>query len=157
RGVVEHKNARIGHEQLEAGDAFADELAHFLELRGAEVGDDAVEGVVGDGLVVGFFHPGVEGLAQRLAFVLDGEVDERGGATKGRGDCAGLEVVGAGSASKGHVEVRVDVNAAGDQQQAGSVDNAAGVFYGKLRGNGANAIPADADVGTIRVGCGDHG
>jgi len=39
-------------------------LAHFFELRGAEVGDDAVEGVVGDGFVVGFLHPSVEGMAE---------------------------------------------------------------------------------------------
>ena len=143
-GVIEHENAGIGHEELEARDAFADELAHLFELRGAEVGDDAVEGVVGDGLVVRFLHPGIEGLAERLAFVLDGEVDERRGAAKSRGDGAGLEIVGAGGAAEGHVEVRVNVDAAGDQQQARGVNDAAGVLGGKLRGDGADAVAGDA-------------
>ena len=115
-GIIEHEDAGIGHEKLEAGDAFADEFAHFIELRGAEVGDDAVKGVVGDGFVMGFFHPGIEGLAQSLAFILDSEIDERGRAAKGRGDCAGLEIVGAGGAAERHVEMGVNVDAAGDEQ-----------------------------------------
>src|SRR5258707_1277265 len=115
-GVVEHEDAGVGHEELEAGDAFANELAHLFELRGAEIGDDAVEGVVGDGFVVGFLHPGIESMAERLAFVLNGEVDEGSGAAESGGDGAGLEIVGAGSTAKGHVKVGVDVDAAGGHQ-----------------------------------------
>src|SRR6266581_4421426 len=48
RGVIEHEDARVSHEELEAGDPFADELAHFLELRGAEIGDDGADLVAGD-------------------------------------------------------------------------------------------------------------
>src|SRR5439155_21136198 len=147
--------ARIGHEELEAGDAFANELAHFLELRGAEIGDDAVEGVVGDGFVVGLFHPGVEGLAERLAFVLDGEVNERGGAAKGGGDGAGLEIIGAGGAAEGHVKMSVNVNAAGDDEAASGVEDAAGIFRGKLGGDGGDFVAGDANVGEERVRCGD--
>src|SRR5215472_3465635 len=102
-GIVKHEHAWIRHEELEAGDAVADKLAHLFELRGAEIGDDAVEGVVGDGLVMRLFHPGVEGLAERLAFVLDGEVNERSRAAKSCRDGARLEVVRAGGAAKGHV------------------------------------------------------
>jgi len=35
---------------------------------------------------------------------------------KGRSDCAGLEIVSAGSAAEGHVQMRVDVDAARDQE-----------------------------------------
>jgi hypothetical protein len=156
RGVIEHEDAGVGHEELEASDAFADELAHFFELRGAKVGDDAVEGVVGHRFVVGFFHPGIEGLAERVAFVLDGEVDERGGAAKSGGDGAGLEIVGAGGAAKGHVEMGVDVDAAGDHQAAGGVDNARGIVRGKLGGDGGDFVAVDADVGEACIGCRDH-
>ena len=45
-GVVEHEDAGIGHEEFEAGDAFADQGVHFFELRVGQVGDDAVERVV---------------------------------------------------------------------------------------------------------------
>ena len=115
-GVVEHEDAGVGHEKFEAGHAFADEVGHFFELGAAEVGDDAVEGVVDGGFVVGLGHPGVEGVAESLTFVLDGEVDERGGAAEGCGDCTGLEIVGAGGAAEGHVEMRVDVDAAGEEE-----------------------------------------
>ncbi len=128
RGVVEHEDAGVGHEKFEAGDAFADEVGHFFELRAAEVGDDAVEGVVDGGFVVSFGHPGVEGVAESLAFVLDGEIDERRGAAEGCGDRAGLEIVGAGGAAEGHVEVGVDVDAAGEEEEVGGVDGVGGVF-----------------------------
>ena len=46
RGVVHHQDARIGHEELEAGHAFAHHLVHVLEAGFAEIGDDHVEAVV---------------------------------------------------------------------------------------------------------------
>src|SRR2546426_2822446 len=157
RRVIEHEDARVGHEELEAGNAFADELAHLFELRGAEIGDDAVESVVGDGFVVGFLHPSVEGLAEGLAFVLDGEVDERGSAAKGGGDGAGLEIVGAGGAAEGHVEVGVDVDAAGNDEHAGGVEDARGVFGGKPGGDGRDFVAVDAHIGEGSVGGGYDG
>src|SRR5256885_1882887 len=146
----------VGHEELEAGDAFADELAHFLELRGAKIGDDAVEGVVGDGFVVGFLHPGVESLPEGLAFVLDGEVDERGGAAEGGGDCARLEIIGAGGAAEGHVQVRVDIDPAGDDQAAGGVSDEGGIFRGELRGDGGDFVAVDAHIGDASIRRGNH-
>ncbi len=116
RGVVQHEDAGIGHEKFEGRNAFAHQRAHFLELRVAQLRDDAVEGVIGHGFAFGFFHPGVEGVAQRLAFVLNGEIDQRGGAAEGRGARAGLEIVGAGGAAEGHVQMRVHVDAAGDDE-----------------------------------------
>ena len=147
RGVIQHENAGIGHEQFEAGHAFANEFAHLFELRGAEVGDDAVEGVVGHGLVMRLFHPGIERLAQRLAFVLDGEIDQRGRPAESRGRCAGQEIVGAGGAAEGHVEVGMNVDAAGDDEQSGGVDDAASILDGKSRSDGRNLVANNADVG----------
>src|SRR5205807_5429404 len=130
-------------------------LAHFLKLRGTEIGDDAVEGVVGDSFVVGFLHPGVESLAERLTFVLDGEIDQRGGAAESSGDGASLEIVGAGSAAEGHVEMRVDVDAAGNDEAAGGFSDVLSIFCGKLSGDGSNLVARDAHVGEGRV-CGSH-
>ena len=113
RRVVQHENARISHEQLEAAHAFANEFAHFLELRIAQIGDDAMERIVHHGFAFGFLHPGFERLPQRLSLVLDREIHKRGRAAMGRGDSARFEIVGAGGSAKGHVEVGVDVNAAG--------------------------------------------
>ena len=139
-GVVEHEDAGIGHEEFEAGDAFAYQFAHLFELRGAEVGDDAVEGVVDDGFVVRLLHPGVKGLAESLPFVLDREIDQRGRAAEGRGNRAGLEIVGAGGAAEGHVQMGVNVDAARDDEQSRSVDHAPGVFGGQLRSDRGDLV-----------------
>src|SRR5260370_6238691 len=155
RGVVEHEHAGIGHEELETGDAFTNELSYFFELRAAEVGDDAVEGVVGDRFGLGFLHPGVESLAQGLSFVLDGEIDERGGAAKGCGDGAGFEIVRAGGAAEGHVEVGVHVDAAGEHEVIGGVDDAAGVFDRKPCADGGDLVANNADVGGASISRGD--
>ncbi len=50
-GGVEH--ARVGHEQLEARDALADERVHLLERRVVDVGDDHVEAVVDGAVALG--------------------------------------------------------------------------------------------------------
>ena len=156
-GVIQHEHAGVGHEEFEAGDTFADELGHFLELRGAEIGDDAVEGVVGNSFIVGLFHPGIERLAEALALVLDGEIDERSGAAEGCGDGAGLKIVGAGGAAEGHVEVGVHVDAAGDDEHANSVDDAGGVLDGEASGDGGDLFAVDAEIGDGGVGGGDDG
>ena len=66
RGVVHHQRARIGHEQLEARNAVADQAAHLFKLRVAEVGDDAVKGVIDGRLAVGLAHPGIKRLPQAV-------------------------------------------------------------------------------------------
>jgi hypothetical protein len=155
RGIVKHEYAGISHEKLETGDALADELAHFLELGGAEVGDDAVESVVRHCFVMGFFHPAVESLAQGLSFVLDGEIDERGGPPESSGDGAGFEVVCARSPAEGHVEVGVDVDSAGHYEVAGGIDHPAGVFDRELRSDGGNFFAVDTNVGGACIRCRD--
>ena len=70
----------------------------------------------------GFLPPGVERVAHARALGLDGEINQRGGAAEGRGFCAGLEIVAGGGAAEGHVEVRVNVNAAGKNEHAGGIN-----------------------------------
>ena len=48
-GVIEHEDAGIGHEKLEAGHAFAHQSIHLLQLAIADIGNDAVKGIIGDG------------------------------------------------------------------------------------------------------------
>ena len=92
--VVDHQDVGIGHEELEAGDAFADHLVHVFEAAFAEVGDDHVEAVVDAGFAFGLLPPGVEGVAHARASGLDGEIDDGGGASEGGGAGAGFEIVG---------------------------------------------------------------
>ena len=89
-----------------------DHRVHLLLDAVGQVRDDHVEAVVDRGLALGLLHPGLPGLAQRLALVLDREVDDRRRAAVRRGDRARLEVVGRRRAAERHVEVRVDVDAA---------------------------------------------
>ena len=103
-------------------------LAHLFELRVAQIRDDAVKGVVDGGLVVSLFHPGVEGLPQRLPFVLNREVDQRGGPAVGCGDGAGLEVVSDYGSAERHVQMRVDIDAAGKKQMIAGIDCLRSVF-----------------------------
>lgn len=155
RRVVQHEHAGIGHENCERRNAFADQRAHFFQLRIAQVRDDAVECVVGHGLALGFFHPGVEGVAQRLAFVLNGEIDQRGRTAKGRRARPGLEIVRAGRAAERHVQVRVHVDAAGDDDAARGVNEFCGVLNGETLGDGGNLSARDADVRRVCIRSGD--
>ena len=91
-----------------------------------------MERVVGHGFAIGLFHPRVEGMAQRLAFVLNREIDQRGRAAEGRGARAGLEIVGAGGAAERHVQMRMHVDAAGNDDAALGVENLGGVVDGKF-------------------------
>src|SRR4029077_13550009 len=94
-------------------------------------GDDHVEAVVDAGASLGFFPPGVEGVAHLRAFGLDGEVDDAGGPAHGCGSRAGFEIVGGGGAAEGHVEMGVRVDASGEDEHSGGVDYAVGGFVGK--------------------------
>ena len=65
------------------------------------------------GAALGLFPPGVERVAHARAARLDGEIDDGGGAAEGRGARAGFEIVARSGAAEGHVEMGVDVDAAG--------------------------------------------
>ena len=155
--VFHQENAGIGHKELEAGHTVAHQRIHFFEPGVGQVGNDAMEGVVDGGFALGFLSPGVEGRAQGLALVLDGEVDERGGAAEGGGDGAGLEIVRAGGAAEGHIDMGVDVDAAGNDHQALSGQRLASGFAREFSGDGRDAAVNDADVGDVGVGGGDDG
>ena len=81
-----------------------------------------------------FFHQVSSAVAHLGAARLDGEIDDGCGAADGRGARAGLEVVGGIGAAEGHVEMSVRVDAAGQQQQAGGIDD-----YVRCRGGNAGA------------------
>ena len=102
--------------------SWRDHAVHVDRDLVAQLAHDHVERVVDDGLALGPLHPAVERGIEALAEVLDREVDERRGAAVGGGDRAGLEVVGGRRAAERHVEVRVDVDAAGHDELARGVD-----------------------------------
>jgi hypothetical protein len=159
--VVAVEDARVGHEQLEAGDALADEHVHLLEGLLVDVAHDHVEPVVDGALALGLGEPAVEALAQRLADALHGEVDDGGGAAPRGRPGAGLERVGGGGAAEGQLHVGVDVDPAGDDVAPGGVDDplgAVGPGVGQARARhaqGDDLFPVDQDVGLHLLGGGD--
>ena len=146
-GVVDHERIGIGHEELEAGHAFAHQVVHVFEAGVGQVGDDHVQAVVDAGFALGLLPPGVEGGAHLRSAGLDGEIDNRCGPADGSGPRAGLEVVGGCGAAEGHVEMSVRVDAAGQKQQAGCVDDG---LRGRCGDAGADLLDdcaVDEDVG----------
>jgi hypothetical protein len=113
--VVHHEDVGVGHEELEAGDAFVHQVVHIFEAAGAQIGDDHVQAVIDTCLTFGLFPPGVEGVAHAGAAGLNGEIDDAGGAAKGprRGyrfrNRPALVVP-----AERHVEVGVAIDAAGE-------------------------------------------
>ena len=91
--VAGQEHARVGHEQLEAGDALADQLVHRLERLVVDLADDLVEGVVDRAVAAGLLVPERDLVLHPLAVGLHDEVDDRGRAAPRRGAGAGLEGV----------------------------------------------------------------
>jgi hypothetical protein len=122
-GIVELEGV-VGHINLERGVAVANQRRQFLaqHLLG-RIGDDQMDRVVDHRLALGAGPVGLDHLAQRLALVLGGEGDQRGGAAAGRRDRAGAESIrGLDPLGAGLGDVAVGVDAAGQHQLAARVD-----------------------------------
>ena len=91
--VAGQEHAGVGHEQLEAGDALADQLVHRLERLVVDVADDLVEAVVDGAVAAGLLVPERDLVLHPLPVRLHDEVDDRRRAAPGRGPGAGLERV----------------------------------------------------------------
>ena len=125
--VVGVQDARVGHEQLEAGDPLVvHEVRHRLERLLVDAADDLVEAVVDGAVAVGLLVPAPEGVLHAAARVLHGEVDDRRDAAPRGGDRPGLERVARLGAAEGHLHVRVHVDAARHDVLAGGVDRRVG-------------------------------
>src|SRR5687767_933113 len=81
-----------------------------------------METVIDDGFAFSFLVPVVYAFDQRLAFVLYGEIDDRGGATVRGGDGAGVKVVRGLRAAEGQLHMRVWIDPTGDDEFARGVD-----------------------------------
>ncbi len=134
--VARQEHTRVGHEELEAGDALADQLVHRLERVGVDVADDLVERVVDGAVAAGFLVPQRNLVLDVLALGLHHEVDDRGGAAPRGGAGAGLECVGGLRAAEGHFHVSVPVHAARDDVLAGRVDDGVGADRAERGGAG---------------------
>src|SRR5208283_72216 len=97
-----------------------------------------------------------EGLPQWLAFVLDGKVDQRGGSTESRGPGSGFKVVGAGGAAEGHIQMGMNIDAAGKHILPRGLKNSLSILAGEILADGRNFAICDSDVGHVSIRRGDH-
>ena len=125
RGVVDHQSVRIGHVQLHAAHALTQQPPKHLLRPIVLLGNGRerdVERIVDHRPMTGLGVPLGERLLRGLPSC-PGEVDHaRRSAARG-GHGPGLEVVRGPHAADRKVEVRVDVDPAGDHQRPGGVDD----------------------------------
>ena len=125
RLIVHHEHAGVRHEELEAGDALVpDHPIHVAEPGVLELGDDHVEPVIDHRLAVGALPPVVERMTHRAPAVLNREVDDAGRSAEGSRDSARLEIVRRRRAAKRHIEMGMDIDAAGNDVLARRIDRA---------------------------------
>ena len=122
--VVAVEEARVGHEQLEAGDPLVDQRVHLLQRRLVDASHDHVEGVVDGALPLGLGMPCLEAVPDVLAGLLDGEVDDGRRATPGRCTGTDLEGVRGEGPAEGQLHVGVAVDSAGNHVLPRGIDDA---------------------------------
>ena len=154
--LVEHEHAGVRHEQLERRQALSNERVHLLLHLIVQLGDDHVKAVVDDGLALGLFHPRLPGVVQRLAAVLNREIDDRCRPAEGRRPRPALEVVSGCCAAKRHVEMRVDVDAARQHVLAGRIDHRVRLHV-ESRSDDRDLLVLDQDITGIAIGRSDDG
>ena len=149
----------VGGEDFDAGPAVLDVFVQgFQGALGDFAQEHQVVGVVG----VGVAAPGVgaflHGFGDGVAGVVDGEVQQGGGAAKEGGAAdlfrgCGAEVAGA---HNGGVDVGVGFDAAGDDDLAGGVNDAAYVVGHSVGGgDGDDFFALDADIPVAHAPGGD--
>ncbi len=154
--IVEHEDAAIRHEQLERCNALADQRVHLAFHLIVHVRHDHVEAIVDDGLAFGLLRPRFPRVMQRLTLVLDREIDDGRGPAERRGGRARLEIVGGRRAAERHVEMRVHVDAAGQDVLAVRVDRLVRGHVERCPDQ-RDLLVFDEDVALVLIDRGDDG
>jgi hypothetical protein len=124
----------VGQVALDGRGAGGDDGGDAGDRFGRGAGDDGMDAPVHEGPAGGLVLLAVDRPRQGLAVLLVREIDDRGHPAEGRGARAGRVVVDADRAHEGVVEVDVGVDGAGEDEEAGGVDELAG---GRRRGRDA--------------------
>ncbi len=154
--LVGQREALIGHEHLERGIAVADRRRQFLAEHGRRwIGNDQVKAVIRVTLAVRLGVIVLDRLAQPLPALLQAERDDRRVAAKRGGAGAAFEIVGLHDIGTARLrDVHVTVDAAGQHQAVGGVNNGLGVA--KVEAEARDPPILDADIAAHDVGaCGD--
>ena len=151
--IIDLQRVLVGHKHLDARDADGGQFGNFGHDGIGQVGDGDMEAVVDNRFVLGVALPGRHGVAQGAAFALHRKIDVGGGTAKGRRAMAGEEIVGAAHAPPGHVEMGVDINAAGQYIKPRGVDHMVGQRGVEVGADEGNGFAVNQQIGHIGVGC----
>ncbi len=111
RLVIDLQNVLVGHEHLERVHAFAlDHLRDLFDRLGPAVGDRQVKRVIDRRFAGGLSVPRLDRVGERIALLMQREIDDRRRAAERRRRRSRSEVVGRRRAAEGHVEVRVRID-----------------------------------------------
>src|SRR5207247_5745058 len=102
-----------------------------------------MERIIADRLAGSLGHPFVASCSQSLTLVLDREIDQRRCATERRGAGARFEIVRAGGAAKGHIEMSMDIDSARKNILARRVNNLPCIFPLKVLSDGGDFAGMD--------------
>ena len=153
RVVVDHDGALVGHEELVRGDSLVGQLRELLEAAAVvQVGDADVEADVDHGLrPLDLLEVVLERLRERRAGRLHAEVDVRRRAAEGGRRRTRGEVVAGDRAAEVHLEVRVRVDRAREDELPCCVDHLVGGHVEGLADQRHRAV-VDVDVADVIVG-----
>jgi hypothetical protein len=156
RLVVDHERALVGHEQLVRGDPLVGQRRELLERSAVlQVGDRHVVAHVDHLFAVRLSAPVLDRGREGRALRLDDEVDVAGRSAERSRGLAGLDVVDRDRAPKGHVEMRVRVDSAGEDVLPGRVDHLVRLDVERLADE-RDALALGVDVAEVVVGGCEH-
>ena len=150
RGVIDHQHVGIRHEQLEAGHALAHQVVHVFEARIGQIGHDHVQTVVDARLALGLLPPCVERRAHLRTARLNSKVHDRRRPANRRCPRPSLKIVCRVGPAERHIEMRVRIDAAGQQQQPRRVHNGCRRIRRNVGAHVFNHAPVDQHIGTNR-------
>src|SRR5258708_598624 len=113
-----------------------------------------MEPVIDSTLSRGFGVPVLQRLRESLAVILNGKIDDGGGAANGSCPRASFKIVGRNGATKRQLHVYMRIDPTGDDQLADGIN-------GLVRSNrkafadGFNSLAIDKNIGDVIVGCGN--
>src|SRR6267378_7212340 len=109
-----------------------------------------MEAIVDRSLAFRFLVPVVDTLEKRLSFVLHREVDDGGCSSVGGGASAGEKIVGRLCPAEWEFHVRMRIDASGNNEFSGRIDNLIG-FHLELGSDNGNLLILDQEVGFVVV------
>ena len=128
----------IDHEDFEGGNAEIDGFLHGVQQVAVDVLHTHVESIVDSSLGSAQGVSALDGVHHVLVKVLQNIVEDGGGAAAGGGPGAGEVAVSGDGAAKGHGQVSMGVDSAGQDQLAGGVHHIGAAVGGQIRADGGD-------------------